>query len=136
MKTPFIFLTCLSVLACQDGHVTGTAVAIDGDTLYFHHSGTRVRIMGIDAEEMNEPFGRAARMTLFTITNQKTIECRFTGETSYARSVGICHVDGRDIAELLVSSGYVLDCYRYSGGKYRSFEPPGARSRLRQKPYC
>jgi endonuclease YncB( thermonuclease family) len=44
--------------------------------------------------------------------------------------------DGQDIARVLITQGFALDCARYSGGRYRKYEPVGIRDRLAQKPYC
>ena len=40
--------------------------------------------------------------------------------------LGICFVEGKDIAEALVSAGLARDCLRYSGGRYARIEVQAA----------
>lgn len=61
---------------------------------------------------------------------------RLNGDRTYDRWVGICFLDGQDIAAIAVASGHALDCRRYSGGRYRDLETPAARSRIRRAGYC
>jgi endonuclease YncB( thermonuclease family) len=41
--------------------------------------------------------------------------------------VGICYVEGRDVAAELVKHGLARDCERFSGGRYRELETPSGR---------
>lgn len=114
----------------------GSPYVVDGDTLRF---GSRsVRLMGIDAEERTEVHGPRATSALRAIVSSTPkIQCVPTEDRTYGRIVASCYTaDGRDIAQLMVQGGYVLDCERYSKGRYRPFEPPGVRQTLAQKPYC
>jgi endonuclease YncB( thermonuclease family) len=114
--------------------------------------------MGIDAEERKEDHGPRATAHLRSIVSSTPhlrsivsstphlrsivsstprIQCIPSDNRTYGRIVATCYTaDGRDIAMLMVSGGYALDCERYSKGRYRPFEPPGARQTLAQKPYC
>jgi endonuclease YncB( thermonuclease family) len=123
---------CLWFKLCSG--LSGNAYAIDGDTIAI--MGVHVRLAGLDAEELNEPNGMAAKNQLQHLINQG-ITCALNGESSYNRMVGTCYDNSNlDISELMVKTGYALDCAHYSGGKYRKLEPSGARQRLIQKPYC
>jgi endonuclease YncB( thermonuclease family) len=114
----------------------GFPVAVDGDTLKIN--GTAVRLYGIDAEELTELGGFRAKDGLSAIFRNTTyVKCHLTGQTSYNRQIAVCYTDrGQDIGMLMVRDGYALDCARYSGGRYREFEPANIRSTLTQKPYC
>lgn len=113
----------------------GKPLVTDGDTLRI--GDTRIRLKGIDAEEMNEPNGPAAKDAMLAVVGRGDVFCTDTGERSYNRIVAWCVTAlGDDIGAKLVSMGAVLDCARYSGGRYRSLEPAGIRSKLRQKRYC
>ena len=114
----------------------GSPHVVDGDTLRF--GAQTVRLMGIDAEERRENHGPRATAHLRSIVSSTPhIQCIPSDNRTYGRIVATCYTaDGRDIAMLMVSGGYALDCERYSKGRYRSFEPPGARETLAQKPYC
>lgn len=118
--------------------IEGVATVQDGDTIYVNHQA--IRLWGVDAEEIGEPHGVRAKLALRALIGGQRVRCELVG-TSYQRSVGRCYISSAggknvEINQSIVSSGYALDCRRYSGGMYRSFEPPGARRRLLQKPYC
>ena len=132
-----IFGLCL--LASTPSVVEGHPTAYDGDTLYF--TDRSVRLFGIDAEEMDETNGRAARDTLRSLLRTAgRVMCVSVGQPSHGRFVGICHTaspnEGLSLNASMVFMGRALDCARYSNGRFASLEPAGVRERLRQKPYC
>jgi micrococcal nuclease len=118
--------------------LTGAAYVRDADTIVVE--GTAVRLDGVDAPETSNSYGREATTFMRRLLSGKIVSCELNGERTYDRWVGICFidVDGQpaDIGAILISNGHALDCQRYSGGRYRSLEPAGARSRLRQANYC
>jgi micrococcal nuclease len=118
--------------------LTGAAHVRDADTIVVE--GTAVRLGGVDAPETSNSYGREATTFMRRLLSGKIVSCELNGERTYDRWVGICFidVDGQpaDIGAILISNGHALDCQRYSGGRYRSLEPAGARSRLRQANYC
>lgn len=115
--------------------ITGLPYVQDGDTIILKNQ--QIRIFGLDAEELHEPNGRAARAALIRIVKDAPVTCKHTGDNSHKRIVARCHTsEGKDIAELMVRDAAALDCRRFSGGMYSRFEPAGVRSRLQQKPYC
>lgn len=127
-------MICAALGICTT--LLGFPTVHDGDTLRLE--GVSIRLFGIDAEELTEPHGPAARDALKAIVSKTShVRCVLTGEVSYNRRVAICYTaEGRDIGELMVSGGHVLDCARYSDMKYRQFEPMAIRNTLTQKPYC
>ncbi|UZF93022.1 thermonuclease family protein [Bosea sp. NBC_00550] len=132
----------LQVTRVSAQSLTGVPVVIDGDTVRV--AGKLVRLNGVDAEEIghfgqpDEPHGHAARAALQAIIGiGAEVHCRLNNETAYRRAVGICfNRQGQDVGAELIRHGHALDCGRYSGGRYRSLEPDGARATLIQKPYC
>lgn len=125
-----------ALLFTQSPIIEGYPSAYDGDTLYF--SNVSVRLYGIDAEEMDEKNGRAARDGLrFLIRTSKDVRCHPVGERSHGRIVANCFAsNGRSLNAEMVAMGLALDCPRYSNGLFSHLEPKGVRSRLKQKPYC
>jgi micrococcal nuclease len=123
---------CLLGFACT---LTGYASAIDGDTIKIGDQ--RIRLQGVDAPEMSEPYGPAAREVMGNIVAQGMTTCRSTGEWSYNRIIATCTVHDLDVAIPLIAGGWALDCPAYSGGRYRQFELAGIRGQhISQKRYC
>lgn len=116
--------------------LTGVPQVIDGDTLRF--PSTDVRLAGIDAEELFEPNGYAARRALQNIiTRSNHIKCEDTGKRTHKRRTMTCRTsEGVDLAEYMVRGGWALDCEAYSRGRFRTMEPLGIRQKLSPKPYC
>ena len=122
---------CIALHLCST--ISGHGYAIDGDTIVVE--GYHVRISGLDAEELNEPHGLEAKYAMIRLLHG-TIRCELTGDRSYNRYVGTCFNDSGDLASQMAANGAALDCARYSGGKYRQYEPSNIRLKLVQKPYC
>lgn len=108
----------------------GKAYVIDGDTIVV--SKIKIRLAGIDAPELDQPWGQKSKWEMVRICKGQVIKVELTGETSYDRLVGTCYLpDGRDIGAEIIKAGLVLDGGHFSKGKYRSLEPPGVRNRLK-----
>lgn len=126
---PLCALTVCAVLQ-------GSPFVVDGDTLRI--GGQSIRLFGVDAEERRGANGpRATEGLRQIVASTPYVRCHHNQTASYNRLVAVCYTaDGRDIAQLMVTRGYVLDCERYSKGHYRQFEPAGVRSTLTAKGYC
>ena len=110
--------------------LVGRAWVIDGDTIAIDR--IKIRLAGIDAPELDEPWGRKSKWAMVNICKGKTIHVELTGETSYDRLVGACYLpDGTDIGAELIKAGLALDGSYFSKGKYLDLEPEGVRQRLK-----
>lgn len=108
----------------------GKAWVIDGDTIVV--SKIKVRLAGIDAPELDQPWGQKAKWEMVKICKGKTIDVELTGETTYDRLVGTCYLeDGTDIGAELIKAGLALDGGHFSHGKYKHLEPEGIRRKLK-----
>jgi endonuclease YncB( thermonuclease family) len=106
--------------------LSGRAWVIDGDTIVIGR--TKIRLAGIDAPELDRPFGQKSKWAMVDICKGHVITAELTGEWSHDRMVGTCYLpDGRDIGAELVGRGLALDWPMFSGGRYRSLEPKGVR---------
>ncbi len=114
--------------------ISGAAYVIDGDTISINYQ--HIRLAGIDAEELDEPNGYAARAKLILLIRGRNVVCSLDGSRSYDRKVGTCFAGATNLNAQMVASGYALDCAHYSKGLYATLEPSGVRQRLRSKPYC
>lgn len=107
----------------------GGCWVIDGDTIVIGK--TRIRLAGIDAPELDHPWGQKSKWALVALCKGQVVTATVTGELSYDRVVARCVLpDGRDLAAELVRIGLALDWPKYSGGRYRHLEPADARRRL------
>jgi micrococcal nuclease len=129
-------LICVSTIVSAAQTVSGKVTKVrDADTVVVQ--GVPIRLNGVDAPENGTRAGNEATAAMKRYLRGKTLNCELNGDRTYDRWVGVCFTDeGHDIGAVMVASGYALDCRRYSGGRYRSLEPAGARSRLPQAGYC
>lgn len=109
--------------------IKGMCYVIDGDTIVI--SGTKIRIAGIDAPELEHPWGKKSKFALISMCKGKLVTAVIREEISYDRIVAKCLLpDGTDVAAELVKQGLALDWPKFSGGEYTHLEPHDARRRL------
>jgi len=109
--------------------VVGRCWVIDGDTIDI--SGTRIRLFGIDAPELDHPYGKTAKWALIRLCRDQEIRAVFHGSFSHDRTVATCYLsDGRDLSAEMVRLGLAVDWPKFSGGKYRHLELEGIRKKL------
>jgi len=107
----------------------GAAYVVDGDTVVIHK--TQVRLFGIDAPEINHPYGQKAKWALVSLCKGQAVHAEVTEIDSHGRTVAKCYLqDGRDLSAEMVRLGLAIDWPKYSGGKYRALERPDARKKL------
>jgi micrococcal nuclease len=109
--------------------ITGRAYVIDGDTIIIKK--IKIRLAGIDAPELDQPWGQKSKWEMVRICKGQIITVDLTGETSYDRLVGTCFLpDGRDIGAEIIKAGLALDGGYFSKGKYRHLEVPEFRQKI------
>ncbi|MCR4267369.1 thermonuclease family protein [Nitratireductor sp. ZSWI3] len=109
--------------------IRGRCWVIDGDTVVINR--VRIRLAGIDAPELDHPWGRKSKWALAELCKGQIVTAQIKPELSYDRVVAECFLpDRRDLAAELVRRGLALDWPKFSGGKYRHLEPPDARRKL------
>ena len=107
----------------------GPAYIVDGDTLVIQK--TQIRLFGVDAPEINHPYGKKAKWALVSLCKGKSVTADIVERDSYGRTVAKCTLeDGRDLSAEMVKQGLAIDWEKFSGGKYRPLETPDARRRL------
>lgn len=124
-----------AVTACQaQDTLIGTVTHVrDGDTIVVGDQ--PVRLSGLHAAERNEPGGSAATTFMTDLVLGETVRCDVNCSRTHNRLVGVCFLDGDDIARLLVQVGLGWDCPRYSGGRYAADEQAEA-SAFALPSYC
>lgn len=112
---------------------------VDGDT--FKTKNNKFRLWGIDAFEKNQDCfnqfqesyqcGKIADQVLYNIISTSSkIDCVETAKDKYKRSIARCKVNGVELGEILVKSGYALDYTRYSGGHFKEAEKTAKASKV------
>ena len=106
--------------------LTGSCYVVDGDTIQIGK--VRIRLAGIDAPELEHPWGVKAKWALVGLCKGQSVRAEFEPYLSYNRVVATCYLpDGRGLSAEMVRLGMALDWPKFSGGKYTEFEPEGVR---------
>ncbi|MCV2869268.1 thermonuclease family protein [Defluviimonas sp. WL0002] len=109
--------------------LTGAAYVVDGDTIRIQK--TQVRLFGVDAPELDHPYGVRAKRALQRLCKGHVIRAEVTDLDSYGRTLAHCYLpDGRDLSAEMVKLGLAIDWPKFSGGKYGSLEVPEVRKKL------
>ncbi len=107
----------------------GKCYVIDGDTIDIGK--VRIRLFGIDAPEMDHPYGIPAKLQLLKLCKGQTITAHLTPDMTHDRVVAKCYLpDGRDLSAEMVALGHAIDWPKYSGGAYTHLEVANIRKRL------
>ncbi|SNS51900.1 thermonuclease family protein [Antarctobacter heliothermus] len=109
--------------------IEGPAYVVDGDTVVVRK--TQIRLYGIDAPEMNHPFGKKAKWALIRMCKGQSVQAEILSQDAHGRTVARCHLpDGRDLSAEMVKQGLAIDWPKFSGGVYSKFEIPNARKKM------
>ena len=112
---------------------SGTCYVIDGDTIVIGNQ--KIRFAGMNAPELNEPYGKQAKWALVELCKGQIITAYPTGETTFDRIVAKCFLpDGRDLAAEMVKMELALDIPHFPNADYKEFETPNSRRKLNWKP--
>lgn len=107
----------------------GRAWVTDGDTITIKD--TQIRLFGIDAPELNHPYGKKAKWALHRLCKGQNVRAEITDTDRHGRTVAKCFLqNGTDLSAEMVKLGMAIDWPKYSGGAYSSLETPGIRKKL------
>lgn len=109
--------------------VVGPCYVVDGDTIRIRDM--VIRVSGIDAPELDQPYGVKAKWAMHRLCKGHDIRAELAETDVHGRTVARCFLpDGRDLGAEMVKLGHAVDWPKYSGGRYRHLEVPGVRKRL------
>ena len=109
--------------------IQGPARIVDGDTIVIRK--TQIRLFGVDAPEIDHPYGQKAKWALVSLCKGKQVRAELVETDAHGRTVAKCYLpDGRDISAEMVKLGMAIDWPKFSGGVYRALEVPDARKKL------
>jgi micrococcal nuclease len=100
---------------------------VDGDTVWLQPAGgggiRKLRVQGIDAPEICQADGRAARDTLRSLLQRQWVDVRSLKRDTYDRDLGHLWWQGQDVGEWMVREGWAWS-YRWQGesGPYADVE--------------
>ena len=121
----FIFLLLLSFNAAYLISYTPleNIRVVDGDTIRAEAKGKeiKIRLVEIDAPEMNQPFGAQSKNFLNRLLNKKDITLISQGEDRYGRTLGKIYANGESANTLMIKSGFawVYDSYVKDSSLYK-----------------
>lgn len=109
--------------------LSGRCYVIDGDTIVIAKQ--HIRLFGIDAPELDHPYGQKAKWAMVALCKGRNITARIVASDVHDRVVAKCFLDdGRDLSAELVKKGLAIDWPKYSGGAYGALETHDARKKL------
>ena len=96
---------------------------IDGDTIRAEADGKelKIRLVEIDAPEMNQPFGDKSKNFLNRLLYKKNVTLISQGEDRYGRILGEIYADEESANTLMIKSGFawVYDRYAKDSSLYK-----------------
>jgi endonuclease YncB( thermonuclease family) len=111
----------VDLLTPADPAVSGRAQISDGDS--FHLGNDRVRLLGLDAPELDQTCtdakgadwscGHGARDKLMALIAAKSLICQPDGHDRFGRILANCQVDGHDLGAQMVEAGLAISADDY-----------------------
>ncbi len=128
MRRTFIIFCLLLPASVQAGVWIGRVTRVsDGDTLWLKpvdgSSPRKVRLLGLDAPELCQAGGEAARAALQDLVAGKPVQVKVNFQDTYGRDLARLRVDDRDVGAALVSAGHAWSSrWHNSRGPYAAQE--------------
>jgi micrococcal nuclease len=99
----------------------------DGDTVWVQplHGGEayKVRLLGIDAPEICQPWGQQSRAALHAVLQGQVVEVRARTRDSYGRLLAQLSRQGNDVGAWMVGQGYAWSySYKSNAGPYEALQ--------------
>ena len=108
------------VIACPLFALSGKVIKVsDGDTITVLQGKqqVKVRLYGIDAPELKQPYGKKSKQFLANLIAGEVVEVEENGKDRYKRTIGTIYLDDKDINAQMVENGYAW-AYRKFSKKY------------------
>jgi endonuclease YncB( thermonuclease family) len=96
-----------------------------------------VRLQGLHCPEAGDNGGSAATNAMRALTRGQHVTCSLTGERTYDRMVGTCHVGDTDLTAAIIRQGVCARCPRYDRwGRYSAAQREAGPWRGSMPGYC
>ncbi|MDI1244013.1 MAG: thermonuclease family protein [Rhodoferax sp.] len=125
---------CLLLPACAQARVwLGEVTHVsDGDTLWIQAgrdvAPRKVRLLGLDAPELCQAGGVAARAALQALVANKPVQVDVNFQDTYGRDLARLQVNGRDVGAALVGAGHAWSSRWYSSPGPYAVQEAAARA--------
>ena len=115
LKTFYLFTLCLAVGFLNAYTPLQNIRVVDGDTIRAEAKGKeiKIRLVEIDAPEMNQPFGAQSKNFLNRLLYGKDVTLISQGEDRYGRTLGEIYANGDSANALMIKSGFAWVYDRY-----------------------
>ena len=115
LKALYLLAFCLAVNFLNAYVPLENIRVVDGDTIRAEAKGKeiKIRLVEIDAPEMNQPFGAQSKNFLNRLLNKKDITLISQGEDRYGRTLGKIYANGESANTLMIKSGFAWVYDRY-----------------------
>ena len=115
LKAFYLLAFCLAVGFLNAYTPLENIRVVDGDTIRAEAKGKeiKIRLVEIDAPEMNQPFGAQAKNFLKRLLNEKDVTLISQGEDRYGRTLGEIYANGESANALMIKSGFAWVYDRY-----------------------
>tara|TARA_Y100000768_G_scaffold99071_1_gene72323 strand:- start:144 stop:611 length:468 start_codon:yes stop_codon:yes gene_type:complete len=115
LKAFYLLAFCLAVGFLNAYTPLENIRVVDGDTIRAEAKGKeiKIRLVEIDAPEMNQPFGAQSKNYLNTLLYEKDVTLISQGEDRYGRILGEIYANGENTNTLMIKSGFAWVYDRY-----------------------
>ena len=115
LKAFYLLAFCLAVGFLNAYTPLENIRVVDGDTIRAEAKGKeiKIRLVEIDAPEMNQPFGAQSKNFLNRLLYQKDVTLISQGEDRYGRTLGEIYANGESANALMIKSGFAWVYDRY-----------------------
>lgn len=114
MKFVYMFLLFISILFADQIKIIKI---YDGDTitaLTSQKEKIKIRLYGIDAPELKQPFGKASKRHLIDLISNKSLNINAKGKDKYGRTLAVLYSGDQDINAQMVIDGYAWAYDKFS----------------------
>ena len=114
MKIVYMFLLFISILFADQVKIIKI---YDGDTitaLTSQKEKIKIRLYGIDAPELKQPFGKASKRHLIDLISNKSLNINEKGKDKYGRTLAVLYNGNQDINAQMVIDGYAWAYDKFS----------------------
>lgn len=115
LKAFYLLTLCLAVGFLNAYTPLENIRVVDGDTIRAEAKGReiKIRLVEIDAPEINQPFGVQSKNFLNRLLNEKDVTLISQGEDRYGRTLGEIYANGESANALMIKSGFAWVYDRY-----------------------